>query len=162
MNNVITIGRRLIPLDQIAYIEPFDPSSATGLETTRKFEARVTLLNRDNLLAEVAMGSFISEHKFRLLELDQVALNPLLDYRVEIFEPRDDFNSSKEFKTRLLWRDQRGNDFSKLLVMAPSDVLAVVMEAETAPPPDAKPGEAPARSTRRRAAQNKRPARQPA
>lgn len=161
MTNVITIGRRLIPLDQIAYIEPFDPASATGIESTRKFEARITLLNRDSCLAEAPVGSFVTEHKFRLIEQDHVALNPLVDYRVEIFEPRDDFNSSKEFKTRLLWRDHRGNDFSKLLVAAPQDVLALVMEAEALPPTEAKLGDPPARASRRRS-QSKSPARQPA
>lgn len=161
MNNVITIGRRLIPLDQIAFIEPFDATTATGIETSRKFAARINLLSRDNCLTEASVESFAVEHKFRLLPEDAVALNPTVDYRVEMFEPTEGFTPTKAFKTRLLWRDHRGNDHSKLLLTAPEQVLAAVTEPQDPPAAEPKAGEPPARNNRRRAA-SKRPARQPA
>ena len=162
MTNVITIGRRLIAIDQIAFIEPFDPASASGIETSRKFEARVNLLNRDSCLTETTVGAFAGEHKFRLLPNDGVAINPLVDFRVETFEPTGEFAPAKAFKTRLLWRDHRGIDYSKLLLTSPEEVLAATTAAETAAASDAAPAESPKRGTCRRSAQSKRASRQPA
>ncbi len=162
MSNVITIGRRLIALDQIAFIEPFDPASATGIETSRKFEARINFLNRDNCLSETTVEAFAGEHKFRVLGEDRVAVNPLVDYRVETFEPSGEFAPTKAFKTRLLWRDHRGNEHSKLLLTPPEAVLAAVTAAEVSPTPEAKAEETPERSQRRQSAKSKRASRQPA
>ena len=162
MTNVITIGRRLIAIDQIAFIEPFDPSSASGIETSRKFEARVNLLNRDSCLTEETVGAFSAQHKFRLLQDDGVAINPLIDFRVETFEPTGEFAPAKAFKTRMLWRDHRGNDQSKLLLTAPEQVLAATTATETTAGPETAPAESPKRGERRRSARSKQASRHPA
>jgi len=38
MTKSVTIGRRLIPLEHIALIEPFDTASQTRLDTERAFQ----------------------------------------------------------------------------------------------------------------------------
>ena len=162
MKNVISIGRRLIAIDQIAFVEPFDPASATGIETSRKFEARLNLLHRDSCLAETTVEAFAAEHKFRVLEGDRIALNPAVDYRVEKFEPTNDFTPEKQFMTRVLWRDHRGNDHSKLLLTAPETVLAVTVAGIAEPGPQAGIGEQPERTERRRTSPSKRASRHPA
>jgi len=48
----ITLGRRLVPLEQIALVEPFDPSANPRMQTDRPFKARVVLINRDSILTE--------------------------------------------------------------------------------------------------------------
>ena len=47
MTTNIQIGRRLIPLEHIALIEPFDPSSQPELRSERPFQNRVVLINRE-------------------------------------------------------------------------------------------------------------------
>ncbi|MEI9899250.1 MAG: hypothetical protein WDN31_02935 [Hyphomicrobium sp.] len=122
----IQIGRRLIPIDQIALVELYNPGAALAIESTRKFEARVMLLNRESCLTETTVETFAKEHQFRMLEADRIALNPLIFYRVEQFQPTEDFKPEKPFQTRILWKDHRGSDQSKLLVASPEDVLATI------------------------------------
>ncbi|MDN3277439.1 hypothetical protein QWJ07_24450 [Frankia sp. RB7] len=160
MNNVMTIGRRLVAIEQIAFIEPFDASSASGIETTKSFQARIKLVNRDSCLAEASVEDLAIEYNFRLLKEDRVGINPLVDYRVETFEPTEDFTPAKPFKTRLLWDDPRGNECSKLLVTAPEDVLAVVTANDNSAAVIEKGSGPPNRTKRQRS--TKRPSRQPA
>ena len=51
MTHTITIGSRLVPLEQIALVEPFEPSTQNPLRTDRAFKSRIVLLNRDSILA---------------------------------------------------------------------------------------------------------------
>jgi hypothetical protein len=126
--NIITIGKRLIPVEQIAFVEPSDPSSNPEFKPERDFKGRVILLNRDPLLTEQTPGEFADEHKFDLLAEDHVAVNRLVSYKVETFEPREGFSPAKPFKTRLKWRDPHGIEQSKLLVTEPAAVLALITE----------------------------------
>jgi hypothetical protein len=43
---VVTIGKRLVPAEQIAYVEPFDPSANPEFGPEKDFKGRVVLLNR--------------------------------------------------------------------------------------------------------------------
>jgi hypothetical protein len=131
MDNVITIGKRLIPIEHIAFVEPYDPSTNPKLQTSREYKARIVMINRDSVLTEQSPREFADAHSFRTLDGDQIATNPSVAFRVETFEPADGFTPSKAFATRLLWRDRDGNDQSKLLVAPPETVLAVVVRGET-------------------------------
>lgn len=131
MNNVITIGKRLIPIEHVAFVEPYDPSTNPKLQTSREYKARIVMINRDSVLTEQTPQSFAEAYGFRVLEQDQIATNPSVAFRVETFEPADGFTPSKAFATRLLWRDRDGNDQSKLLLAAPETVLSVVVLGDT-------------------------------
>ena len=125
--SVITIGKRLLPLAQIALVEPFDPTSNPNFKPERDFKARVVLLNRDPLLIEQTPAAFAEQNAFELLADDQVALNRLIPFKVETFEPREGFTPTKPYKTRLKWRDQIGLDQSKLLITEPLSVAALMV-----------------------------------
>jgi hypothetical protein len=127
MQNVITIGRRLLPLEQIAFAEPFDPTTNPDFKSDKEFKSRVTLLNRDAVLAEIPLPEFVDAHGFRLLAEDQVAINPANDFRVEIFTPTENFRPEKPFMSRLKWRDLKDNECSKLLLTKPESVIALVL-----------------------------------
>ncbi|MDX1922449.1 MAG: hypothetical protein SFW65_04910 [Alphaproteobacteria bacterium] len=135
MNTVITIGKRLIPIEHIAFVEPYDPSTNPKLQTSRDYKARIVMINRESVLTEQTPQSFAEAYGFRILEQDQIATNPAVSFRVETFEPADGFTPSKAFAARVLWRDYDGNDQSKLLLAAPEKVLAVVVRGES----DARP-----------------------
>ena len=47
---VITIGKRLVPVEQVAFVEPFDPSSNPEFKPEKAFKGRVVLLNREKCL----------------------------------------------------------------------------------------------------------------
>jgi hypothetical protein len=153
MQKVITIGRRLVPAEQIALVEPFDPEANPSFKPDKPFKARVVLINRDNVLSEASPQEFADGHGFRMLTEDNVATNPAIAFRVETFTPTDEFKPTKPFLTRLRWRDQDGNDQSKLLLTKPETVIAVALRggseagADRKEPPRRPPG---ARALRRR------------
>jgi hypothetical protein len=146
MQNVVTIGRRLIPLEQVAFVEPFDPASNPEFKSDKPFKARVVLLNRDTVLAEIAVQAFADAHGFRLLAEDQIAVNPSVAFRVETFEPTESFKPEKSYATRLKWRDLEDNEHSKLLLSKPEAVIAIAVRHEAEPRADAKPALRPIRS----------------
>jgi hypothetical protein len=45
MQDVITIGRRLAPIEQIAFVEPFDPASNPEFKPEKPYKARVVLVS---------------------------------------------------------------------------------------------------------------------
>jgi hypothetical protein len=155
MENVITIGRRHVPLEQIAYVEPFEIAPDSDFKPEKDFKSRVVLLDRDNVLAEAAPHEFADAYGFRLLAEDSVATNPAVTFRVESFEPTEDFRPAKPYQTRLMWRDPAGKNQSKLLLTKPEAVIAIALRGETESGPDRqeKPRRpARSRATRRRAA----------
>ena len=135
MQDVITIGKRLVPVEQIAFVEPFDPTSNPEFKPEKAFKARVVLLNRDIVLTELAPQEFADTQGFQMLAEDNIAANPAISFRVESFEPSESFNPTKPYQTRLKWRDQDDNEQSKLLLSKPETVIAVVLRggAESAP-----------------------------
>ena len=130
MSNFITVGKRLIPRDHIAFVEPFDASANPRFQTTRNFQGRAVMVNRDSLLLEERPEAFAEANGFRMLVADRVATNPAVHFRVEQFIPAEGFVPAKAFTTRLLWRDLDGNDQSKLLLSAPETVLTVAVTGQ--------------------------------
>jgi hypothetical protein len=121
---ILTIGKRLISLDQIAYVEPFDPAANPEFKPEKDFKARLVLLNRDVVLTENTPKEFAEANGFHLLAEDNVAVNPSLASRVETFAPTESFKPGKPYRTRIKWRDGNGNEQSKLLVTEPEAVVA--------------------------------------
>lgn len=122
--NIITIGKRLIPVEQIAYVEAFDPAANPEFKPEKDFKARLVLLNRDIVLTENSPGEFSGANGFHLLAEDNVAVNPSLAFRVETFAPTENFKPDKPYRTRIKWRDTNGSEHSKLLIMEPETVVA--------------------------------------
>jgi len=42
---IVTIGETLIPAEQIAFVESFDPASYPGSKSDKAFKGRIVLLN---------------------------------------------------------------------------------------------------------------------
>lgn len=158
MDNVITFGKRLLPVEQIALIEPFDPSSNPDFKPAKEFKARVVLLNRDTVLTETTPEEFASAQGFRLLTEDNVAVNMAIVFKVESFEPTENFKPAKPYQTRLKWRDQEGNEQSKLLLTKPDAVLALVLRRADAASPESKTSKRPAKRRRLRNFNSLKPA----
>jgi hypothetical protein len=131
MTNTITVGRRLIPLHHIALVEPFDPASATKMQTERVFQARVVLIDRESVLAEEAVPAFAGKHGLRMIEGEGVAVNPAIRFKVETFAPDEGFTPTKPYRSRLMWRDLDGVMQSKLLLSAPETLLAIAVKGES-------------------------------
>lgn len=136
----LTIGKRLIPIEQIAFVEPFDPSINPKIQTDKPFKSRVVLLDRESVLAEFEALDFAEQHRFRWVMEDQTATNPGVHFGVETFTPAADFQPKKAYRSRLVWRDADGNTQSKLLVAEPDVLLAVSIRGESV---SAEEGETP-------------------
>lgn len=127
---VVTIGRRLVPVEQIALVEPFDPSSNPEFKTEKDFKGRIVLLNRDMVLTGQTPQEFATEHEMHLFTEDSVAVNRSIPFKVETFEPTESFRPTKPYRTRLKWRDLSGEEQSKLLVTAPETVIAELLNTK--------------------------------
>ncbi|WP_156944901.1 hypothetical protein [Bradyrhizobium sp. Ec3.3] len=92
---VVTIGKRLVPVEQVAFVEPFDPSANPEFKPEKDFKARLVLLNRDVVLTEQTPQEFATEHELHLFAEDSVAVNREIAFRVETFEPTEKFNRAK-------------------------------------------------------------------
>lgn len=147
---VITFGKRLVPIEQIAFIEVFDPASNPEFKPERDFKGRVVLLNRDTVLTEMTPQDFAAAHNMRLLAEDNVAVGQAVAFKVETFTPTETFKPSKAYLTRIKWRDQDGNEQSKLLMTAPETVVTELSARRAELPAPAKP--AARRPARRRGA----------
>lgn len=154
---VITIGKRLIPTEQIAFVEAFDPASNPEFKPERDFKGRVVLLNRDTVLTEMTPQDFAAAHNMRLLGADNVAVGQAIAFRVEIFTPTESFLPTKPYLTRLKWRDHDGNEQSKLLVTAPETVVGELSRRRTEAAP--RSIESPPRPARRRGSRKIEPTR---
>jgi hypothetical protein len=136
---VITLGKKLISADQIAFIEAFDPASNPEFKPERAFKGRVVLLNRDTVLTEMTPLDFAAAHNMRLLAEDNVALGQAIAFRVETFTPTETFKPSKAYLTRIKWRDHDGNEQSKLLMTAPETVVTELSGRRKELPTPSKP-----------------------
>jgi hypothetical protein len=81
------------------------------------------------VLIQQRPASFAEENQFEYLADDGVALNRTVGFRVETFEPREDFTPTKPFRTRLKWRDPASLDQSKLLMIEPMSVAALILKS---------------------------------
>jgi hypothetical protein len=133
MQNVIMIGRRHVPLEHIAYVEPFELGENSDFKPEKAFRARVVLLDRESVLSEATPNEFAEAHGFRIFSEDNVATNPAVKFRVESFETTEGFTPAKPYLTRLLWRDATGKSQSKLLLTKPEAVLAATLRRDSEP-----------------------------
>jgi hypothetical protein len=109
--NIIAIGRKRVPVEEIALVEPFEPPAEQPpprFTSGKHFKARVVLIDRYNVLTEDTVEVFAEANKFRRLPQDNVATNPAVRFRVETFEPSEGFQPRKPYQSRLKWRDQDG------------------------------------------------------
>jgi hypothetical protein len=127
---ILTIGKRLVPTDQIAFVEPFDPSSNPEFKPEKEYKGRIVLLNRDAVLTEHTPKAFATEFELHLFVEDGVAVNRDIAFKVETFEPTESFKPTKPYQTRLKWRDLAGGEQSKLLVTAAETVIAEILTAK--------------------------------
>jgi len=127
MLNPITVGKRLIPLEQVAFVERYEPRETGGIQSSRTFHSRLVLTNRDSTLLEETPQQFANQYGFRFIEADDLCINRLVYYAVETFSSDEDFSPSKAYLTRLRWKDN-GAEHSKLLVTPPEAVLAAITE----------------------------------
>jgi hypothetical protein len=109
---VITIGKRLVPAEQVAFVEVFDPASNTEFKPEKDFKGRVVLLNREIVLTEQTPQEFAAEHGLHLFAEDSVAVNRTIRFKIETFEPTESFKPSKPYRTRLKWNDLAGEEQS--------------------------------------------------
>jgi RNA polymerase sigma factor (sigma-70 family) len=67
--NIIAIGRKRFPIEEIALVEPFEPPAEQPPRFTsdKDFKARVVLIDRYNVLTEDTVESFAEANKFRRL-----------------------------------------------------------------------------------------------
>jgi hypothetical protein len=137
MTDTIQVAKRILPVEQIALIEPFVRVEGAELRSTKEFKARIILLNKDSILSLDTPEQLAKAHAFRIIIADRVATNPAVGYWVEIFEPVESFQSARPFRTRLLWRGPDRMAHSKLLVASPETVLAVAVRGDR--DPDAEP-----------------------
>jgi hypothetical protein len=161
MQNVIRIAKRLIPLEQIALIEPYIADPTKPLNTTKEFRSRIVLLDKNSVLAEQSVATLSEAHSFRMIQPDGSATNPDIAYWVERFQPTDAFKPEKPFQSRLLWRDPSGLAQSRLLLASPETILAIAVrgvpdpEMTTSESGPSGPEAAPRR--RQRAASSRKP-----
>jgi hypothetical protein len=125
----IVVGRKHIPLNQVALVEPFDPAAYPGMKSDKAFQARIVLIDRQSVLTEDTVEAFAAQG-FRLIAEDQVLTNPAVRFSVESFVKTEGFEPSKPFLSRLLWVDLDGQKQSKLLLAPPEAVLAVAVTGE--------------------------------
>jgi hypothetical protein len=130
MSKTIEFGKRIVPVEQIALVEPFDPETQKNMRSHRPFKSRIVLLNRDSILSETDSLAFAEEHGFRVLTKDGAATNPAVSFSVERFEATADFQPSKPFVSRLMWKDGDGNTQSKLMLSEPEDLIAISVRGE--------------------------------
>jgi hypothetical protein len=141
---VIIIGKRLIPAEQVTFVEPFDPSSNPDFKPEKDYKGRVVLLNREIVLTEQTPQEFAAAHELHLFTEDSVAVSRTIRFKIEVFEPTESFKPTKPYQTRLKWSDLAGDEQSKLLVTAPEVVFAELVKAKveqraTAKRPPARP-----------------------
>lgn len=132
MQDVITLGKKHVPIEQIVFVEPFDPAANPEFKPQKDFKARIILLNRDRVLTEQTPEAFAEAYGFRMLAEDNVAVNPAIEFSVESFTPTESFKPAKAYQTRLKWRDQKGAEQSKLLLTAPEVVIAQIVRGQAA------------------------------
>ncbi|RXH33340.1 hypothetical protein XH84_10250 [Bradyrhizobium nanningense] len=107
---VITIGKKLVPVEQVAFVEPFDPAANPEFKPEKDYKGRIVLLNRDIVLTGQTPQEFAAEYELHLFTEDSVAVNRAIVFRVETFGPTESFKPAKPYKTRLKWRDLTGGE----------------------------------------------------
>lgn len=144
MTTHVHIGKRVVALEDITLIEPFDQTAHPGMRTDRAFKARIGLIDRQSVLTEETVDAFAKAHDFHAIPLDGIAINPAMSFAVETFVPVPGFEPSKPFQARLQWRDHDGDSQSKLLLTPPDPLLELVSKTRE---PSAAARTAPVKTT---------------
>ena len=105
---VIAIGKRLVSAEQIAFVEPFARSANPEFKPEKEYKGRVVLLTREIVLTEQTPQEFAAAHELHYFVGDGVAVNRAIRFRIETFEPTEDFKPAKPYQTRLKWNDLAG------------------------------------------------------
>lgn len=92
---VITIGKRMVLAEEVAFVEPFDPAANPEFKPEKDFKSRVVLLDRDAALTEQTPRDFAEAHGLHLFKDDDVAVNKQIVFKVEVFEPTESFKTVK-------------------------------------------------------------------
>jgi hypothetical protein len=123
-NLIIQTGRHHIPLPHIVCVESWDPGKQRAdFKTDRPYRSRIILRTRNEThLCEELPEDFVTRYGFRYLVTEQIAINPAIKFRVETYVPNG-LQTTKDFKTRLRWRDMDGEWQSRLLE-TPAEVVA--------------------------------------
>ncbi|MGY3235624.1 hypothetical protein ACVWZ4_003833 [Bradyrhizobium sp. USDA 4472] len=58
MFHIITVGKRLVPIEDIAIVEAFEARDDPSLRSSKEFRARVVLVDRESLLIEQTQEAF--------------------------------------------------------------------------------------------------------
>lgn len=132
MQSTVVVGKRLIPIEHVVLIEPCDPATLEQIESQRPFQARLILPDRSSVLTEDSLQGFAKAHGFRQIEADSVALNPAVLFHVETFEASGDFKPARPYRSRLLWRNPKGQMNSRLMLSEPSSLLSIATGAVNA------------------------------
>lgn len=133
MQNILRVAKRLIPVEEIALVEPFVLESTSPLLTARDLKSRIVLLDKTSILYERPPEEVAESNGFRLIAADCVATNPAVRFWVETFEAAATFEPARPFQSRLLWRDQAGRVQSRLLLASAEAALAVAVRGESDP-----------------------------
>jgi hypothetical protein len=80
------LGNELVPAEQVAFVEPFDPSANPEFKPEKDFKGRVVLLNREVVLTEQTPQEFATAHDLHLFAEDGVAVNRTIPFKTEMFE----------------------------------------------------------------------------
>jgi hypothetical protein len=139
-DRIIQLGRDLIPLGDVVWVEPGDPTKQReDFKSDKPYRSRVILISKNEThLCELLPEDFINRDNFRFLVVEQIAINPAISFRVETYVPSG-LQTAKEFKTRLKWRDTDGEWQSKLLQSDPEIVAATVLRTANRRPKTTRP-----------------------
>lgn len=130
--NIVRSARHVLAIEQIALFEPFVAPSDPPLATDKKFASRIVFLDRSSVLSEETPEALSDAYGFRMVVADRVDTNPTVSFKVETFEPTENFAPSRPFSSRLCWKDQRGVTQSKLMVSSPESLVAIVVRGDEA------------------------------
>lgn len=69
---VITIGKKLVAVEQLAFVEPFDLLANPEFRPEENYKGRIVMLNRDIVLTEQTPQEFATEHELHLFTEDML------------------------------------------------------------------------------------------
>ena len=95
----LTIGRRLIPSEHVALVEPFEPSPNGQFQTAREFFARVVLLNRESVLIEQTPQAFAFNNERLAVALEKTGRDVSMFVLVMLIMAETDEEAEAKWKS---------------------------------------------------------------
>lgn len=152
MSDTIRVGKRLVPAEHIALLEPFVPSAQSPINSDKPFQTRIVLLDRESVLSEDAMDPLAESLSMKVIASERVAISRKLRFTIEGFAPSEGFKPTKDYKSRLVWRDLDGQPQSKLMLSEPDLLLAIAVRGDDQETDQQETPRLPNSSTRRKRA----------